>query len=184
MNPLRPASLLCAALALALLSACAAPASPAPVLPATPIETADPGPCGYTWGSQPLPELSAQVLEKLQAAGLPASSALAEAYGEDCRYADGTLGPFAVMETDYRLTLTVSTLEDPALLGSLLEQSLAILAQFPVESTPGPQPGYIGITFKNGEQVQNLWFERRKSDDLLAQGLRGAELYQALTPSP
>lgn len=143
-------------------------------------ETLTIGPCGFVWASQSLQELSAQLLERLNEAGLPVLTASAEAYGEDCLYNDGTLAYFAAMQTDYRITLAVETLADAESLGSLLEQTLVVIDGFPVKETPGPNPGYIGITFQAGEQIENLWFQRAKSDQLRAQGLSGLMLYEAL----
>jgi len=152
-----------------------------PVIPASPAEaTPTIGACSFNWARKSLPELSEQLLVKLNEAGLPVTSAHAEAYGEDCLYSDGTLAYFAAMETDYRITLAVSDLNDTTALGDLLTQILAVIDQFPVDATPGPKPGYIGITFQAGERLENLWFNRAKSDDLRSQGLSGANLYEAL----
>lgn len=145
-----------------------------------PSETPTVGPCGFVWASQGLPELSAQLLKRLNEAGLPVTAARAEAYGENCIYSDGALAYFAAMQTDYHITLAVETLADAESLGSLLEQTLEIIDGFPVGETPGPNPGYIGITFQAGETVENLWFQQTQSDSLRAQGLSGEQLYEAL----
>lgn len=124
--------------------------------PLTKIQTDTPttGPCGFAWATQSLPELSEQLLARLNEAGLPVAAARAEAYGENCVYSDGTVARFAAMQTDYRVTLAVETLTDAETLGSLLEQTLEIIDGFPVGETPGPNPGYIGITFQAGEAVE------------------------------
>lgn len=144
------------------------------------VETPTLGPCGFIWARKSLPELSGQLRVKLDEAGLTVIAASAEAYGEDCLYSDGTLAYFAAMETDYRVTLSVNDLIDTGALGSLLERTLVVIDGFPVTETPGPNPGYIGISFQAGEQIENLWFQRAKSDQLRAQGLSGVELYEAL----
>lgn len=148
--------------------------------PPRPTEPLTTGPCGFVWASQSLPELSEQLLTRLNEAGLPVVTARAEAYGENCLYSDGTLAYFAAMQTDYHITLAVEILTDTETLGSLLEQTLEIIAGFPVGETPGPNPGYIGITFQAGELVENLWFKQTQSDALRAQGLSGEQLYEAL----
>ncbi len=110
------------------------------------------------WATQSLPELSEQLLAGLNEAGLPVLAARAEAYGENCLYSDGALACFAAMQTDYRITLTVETLTDAKTLGSLLEQTLEVIDGFPVRETPGPNPGYIGITphpLPKGEGILN-----------------------------
>ncbi len=152
-----------------------------PIIPTIAIE-ANPtiGACSFNWARKSLPELSEQVRLKLEQAGLPVISISAEAYGEDCLYSDGRLAYFAAMETDYRITLKVGDLNDTAALGALLTQTLMVIDQFPVKETPGPQPGYIGLTFQAGEQIENLWFNRSKSDDLRSQGLDDTNLYEAL----
>jgi hypothetical protein len=143
-------------------------------------ETPTVGPCGFMWANQSLPELSEQFNVKLKDAGLPVESAYADAYGENCLYADGSIAYFAARETDYYVTLNVSSLDDKTALGGLLEQVLAVIDTFLVGTTPGPNPGYIGVNFQAGDQVEHLWFERRVADETRQQGLTGAELYQAL----
>jgi hypothetical protein len=135
---------------------------------------------GWNWNRQPLPDISAAFLEKLQAAGLPVETARAEAYGEDCLSNTGSVLRFATMQTDFYLTLTVIDLSDETALGGLLDQAITVLDQFPNDQTPGPQPGYVGLTFKAGEQVQNLWFQQTRLAELRAQGLSGADLYRTL----
>jgi len=148
--------------------------------PPRPSETPTIGPCGFVWATQSLPELSKQLLARLNEAGLPVVAARAEAYGENCLYSDGTLAYFAAMQTDYRITLEVETLADAESLGNLLEQTLQVIDGFPVTETPGPNPGYIGITFQADQAVENLWFQQTQSDALRAQGLSGEQLYEAL----
>lgn len=143
-------------------------------------DTPTTGPCGFVWATQSLPELSEQLLAGLNEAGLPVAAARAEAYGENCLYSDGTLAYFAAMQTDYRITLEIETLTDSKTLGSLLEQTLEVIDGFPVRETPGPNPGYIGITFQADQAVENLWFQQTQSDALRAQGLGGEPLYEAL----
>ena len=138
------------------------------------------GPCGFNWARKNLPELSQQLLARMNEAALPVLSASAEAYGEDCLYSDGSLAYFAAMETDYHVTLAVGDLSDAATLGSLLEQTLAVIDQFPVGETPGPNPGYIGIVFQAGDMVETVQFPRTQADTLRAQGLSGAQFYEAL----
>jgi hypothetical protein len=186
------------------LSACSTPLNPQPVTPAaslvllTPVFTAeasavtDPrltttpteGQCGFVEGRQPLPEISSQLLFKLENAALPVKNARAEAYGENCIGADGSLVRFSARETDFYVTLTTSDLQDETGLGSLLEQTLAIIDQFPRDQTPGPNPGYIGISFEAGTEIQNLWFTRTRASDLTNQGTKGADLYRALKSVP
>jgi hypothetical protein len=140
--------------------------------------------CAFVEGRNTLDDISKQLLDKLKAAGLTVESARAEAYGENCIAADGTVVRFSARETDFYTTITVADLTDETELGNLLEQTLSVIDQFPVDQTPGPNPGYVGITFKAGEQVQNLWFMQTQVADLRKQGLKGADLYRALKGKP
>lgn len=151
------------------------PSAPPTYIPPTAVTA-----CGWMWARQNLPELSAEFLGKLQQAGLPVETARAEAFGENCLAADGSVVRFATKETDFYLTLTVTDLGDETALGNLLDQTLTIIDQYPIDQTPGPQPGYIGIMFKAGDQAQNLWFTQTRLAELRAQGLSGADLYRAL----
>ena len=155
--------------------------TPSDVTPTnTPPSTAEYTQCAWNWATQALPDLSTEVQAAMDAAGLKGVTARAEAYGENCITASGKVDHFAAMETDYRITLAVSDLNDTVALGDLLTQTLAVIDQFPIKETPGPGAGYIGITFQSGEQVENLWFNRAKSDELRSQGLSGINLYEAL----
>jgi hypothetical protein len=169
-----------------LLTACFLPVS-APDNPSSLVASITPtteNPCAYVEGRQILKNISAQLLDKLTGAALPVESARAEAYGENCVNADGSVETFAARETDFYITLTAADLADEVVLGNLLEQTLAILDQFPVDQTPGPNPGYVGITFKAGEKVQNLWFMQARINELRIQGLKGADLYRVLRETP
>jgi len=141
-------------------------------------------PCAFVEGRKTLEDISKQLLDKLTSAGLPVESARAEAYGENCIAEDGSIVRFAARETDFYVTLTAANLTDDSSLGSLLEQTLAVIDQFPADQTPGTNPGYVGITFKAGQQEQNLWFMQTQINDLRTQGLKGAELYRALKGKP
>jgi hypothetical protein len=139
-------------------------------------------PCAYVEARRGLPEVSAELVTRLRDAALPVETARAEAYGENCLAADNSVVRFAARETDFYVTLDVPDLGDEAALGQALEQSLAVIKGLPAGQL-GPNPGYIGVTFKSGTQVQNLWFTQTQSDALQAQGLGGAALYQALLNS-
>ncbi|MEW5828669.1 MAG: hypothetical protein AB1846_07240 [Chloroflexota bacterium] len=147
----------------------------------TPTATPDYRACGFQWASQSLLDLSAQLTEAFTQAGLEVASARAEAYGENCMDEYGQVVYFAAMETDFRITIEVASLDDEAELARLLDASLAVLDGFPPDETPGPQPGYIGIAFEeaSGESL-NLWFQASRADALRRQGLGGVELLQAL----
>lgn len=137
--------------------------------------------CAWRWATESLPDLSIDVQTAMDSAGLTGISARAEAYGENCITGDGSVDHFATMETDFRVRVKVDSLTDTADLGNLLEQILVVLDQFPPGKTPGPQPGYIGITFTDNKTELNLWFTVLDSDSARARGLQGVDLYNELT---
>ena len=145
--------------------------------------TATPGnqPCSFNWATQPLPDLSARVLAAMQAAGLNGISVNAEAYGENCTDPrTNEAVSFTAMETDFHVTAQVKVLTDQRQLGDLLERILLVLDGFPAGNTPGPQPGYIGVSFQAGAEVLRLWFPIVDGVSARDQGLHGAALFERL----
>jgi len=136
--------------------------------------------CAWTWATQPLSDLSTQLQSALETAGLNGVTAFAEAFGENCITATGDLDHFAAMETDFRIHIDVQDLTDTAALGDLLERTLVVLDSFPPDATPGPQPGYIGVSFVQGTQEVNLWFTVDSGKSARALGLHGSELFTEL----
>jgi hypothetical protein len=163
------------------LTACNLPA--AGLSPTTAPATEAPyQPCAYNWDTQSLPDLSKQVQAAMQAAGMTDITVRAEAYGETCSGGQPSQPPsFGAMETDYRLTVKVASLTDRDKLGSQLEKILIVLDQFPVGTTPGPQSGYVGVSFQTGDDQLNLWFHRADGKSAREQSLKGAALLDQLT---
>ncbi len=175
-----------------LLSACNFPRTGAP-LPLSSEETVEEGTqqtveptqdyestdCGFMWASNPLPELSDDFNKALKNAQ-PQASGYAEAYGENCIDNEGNIVRFLTMETDFHITLKVNNLEDKQALGELIEQELAVVAKFPPEDTPGPQPGYVGITFEAPTDELRLWFAQTDGEAAIENGLQGEELFNTL----
>jgi hypothetical protein len=153
-----------------------------PLLPTlTPTATEVPyEQCAWNWATKSLPELSAQVQSAMEAAGLTGVTAVAEAYGENCITASGEVARFAAMETDFRITIQVDALDNREALGTLLEKILVTLDGFPTETTPGPNPGYVGVTFQSGDDSLRLWFPIIEGESARALGLRGAALLDKL----
>ena len=132
--------------------------------------------CGYMWASKALTDVSSQLQEAIQAAGLKGVSGRAEAYGENCVDENQKVVSFSAMETDFRIQVETESLKDRQALGNLAEQILIILDKFPAEKTPGPQAGYVGIAFKSGQDSLNLWFPVSKWYDARQLGLHGEDL--------
>ena len=145
----------------------------------TPSQESDSTNCAFVWARSPLPELSKEFDMALKDS-LPRASGSADAYGENCVNGQGEVVRFLAMETDYYVTLQVDSLEDHGELGNLIEQALNVLDQFPVKETPGPQPGYVGITFEASGGLVLLWFTRLDAQAAMDNGLRGEDLYLAL----
>ena len=154
--------------------------SPSPV-PTIVTDTPTYEQCAFNWATHALPELSTQVQRAMEAAGLTGINAIAEAYGEDCiGTSTGQAVSFSTMETDFRITAQVKDLTDRERLGALLEHVLLVLDGFPADQTPGPQPGYIGVTFQAGEDATRVWFTVRAGEAARKQDLHGAALLDAL----
>lgn len=146
---------------------------PAPELTAAPVTTE---PCGYQWASQPLPSETETLQAALDQAGLSQFTARAEAYGENCVTASGQVAAFLTMQTDFHLLAGVADINDDDLLGQQVEAVLAVLSAFPPGTFPGPQRGYVGITFSQGQQTRRLWFRLASAQQALEEGQRGSAL--------
>jgi len=146
----------------------------------TPTTEADYTECAWNWNTRSLPDLSVEVQSAMETAGLTGVTVIAEAFGEDCITAAGVVDHFAAMETDFRITAQVASLDDREVLGTLLERILVVLDAFPPEDTPGPQSGYIGVLFQAGSEELRLWFPFSEGKSALALGLHGAALLDKL----
>jgi hypothetical protein len=162
------------------LSACNFPDS-GKALPQT-IETAqnyESVECAFVWANDSLPELSNDFNEALKIVH-PEAEGYAQAYFENCVTAEGEVVRFHVMETDFYITLKVNDLGDKEVLGNRIKDVLDVMAAFPTLETPGPQPGYIEITFESPENELRLWLMRTEIETAYEKGLRGSELFNAL----
>jgi len=135
--------------------------------------------CSFVWARESLPDLSKDFKEALKDVQSQANG-YAEAYGENCMDSQGNVVRFLAMETDFYVTLEVKDLQDRQALGELIEQVLDVAAKFPVEDTPGPQPGYVGITFEAPGDELHLWFTQSDAETAIENGLHGGELFDAL----
>jgi hypothetical protein len=135
--------------------------------------------CAYVWARESLPDLSEDFKEALQEVQ-PQADGYAEAYGENCIHSQGNVVRFLAMETDFFVKLKVRDLDDKQALGEWIEQVLNVVAKFPVENTPGPQSGYVGITFESPGDELRLWFTQMDAEAALENGLQGEELFNAL----
>ena len=144
------------------------------------IPTTAPNPqdCGYQWANQDLPELSVSFQGSLQALQ-PEATANAYAFGENCMLADGSVGGFSTMETDFNVMLQVNDLTNESDLGDWIVKVMQVIENIPAEQIAGPQPGRVSIIFQsNGDQkAVNFSINQYQA---LAPGLSTSEIYQVL----
>lgn len=103
--------------------------------------------CVWVWHTEPLPDLSEQLQQALDDAGLETAAAEALAFGENCVGADGAVDRFAIMQTDFVIRLEVEALDGPSA-GPVIAAVLEVLMAWPREATPGPAEGYITLMLR------------------------------------
>jgi hypothetical protein len=144
-----------------------------------PQQDVEPAECAFVWANEPLPELSDDFNEALKAIQ-PDAEGYAQAYGENCVTNTGEVIRFHAMETDFYVKLTMKELGDKKALGDLVEDVMGVMTEFPTDETPGPQPGYVGITFETPGDELRLRFTQREAQAAIDNGLQGEELFDAL----
>ena len=134
--------------------------------------------CGYQWANQDLPELSSSFQESIQRLQ-PEAQANAYAFGENCMLADGSVGSFGAMETDFNVTLQVNDLANESDLGEWIVRVMQVIENIPPEQIAGPQPGRVSIIFQSNsdQKIVNFTIYQYQA---LASGLSNSEIYQAL----
>jgi hypothetical protein len=154
--------------------------SPPPITGITP--TPQYQECIWNWATQELPELTASVAAALDAQGIGTTSVRVYAFGENCLDAQGNIAYFATMETDFAITLPVDDVNDREAVGNLAADLFGVIARdYAVGTIPGPQPGRVELRFESGpEAVFALTVQREEFESLIAQGIRGAALLDAL----
>jgi len=137
----------------------------------------NPQDCGYQWAYQEMPELSSEFLQSVQALQ-PGAQASAFGFGENCMHVDGT-ATFLPMETDFKVTIPLSDLTDPALLGEWIVKIMQVIEDIPSDQIIGPGPGRVSILFEaNGENKgASFYIDQYRALD---SGLSNAEIFQAL----
>lgn len=150
------------------------PAPPSATTAAPP----EPQDCGYQWAYQDLPELSSSFQQSIQALQ-PEAQANAYAFGENCILADGSVGQFLAMETDFNITLQVDDLANETSLGEWIVKIMQVIENIPAEQIVGPRPGRVSITFLAGadQKIVNFYIDQYQA---LPSGLSSAEIFQAV----
>lgn len=140
-------------------------------------------PCGYQWAYQSLPAVSEQLQQALDAAGLDGVTIRAEAFGENCVNADGSVQRFLPMQTDLYFQAMLADLA-PETIGSQVELIYAALQHIPIDTLPGPGSASAYLTFEFAAGHENIRFrvQRQQVTAALQAGNHNAELYNALAP--
>ena len=84
------------------------------------------------------------------------------------------------METDFHISKKMADLTNREDLGGALEKILIVLDALPLGMIPGPQAGYINISFQSGKDESNLSFTASAGKSARMLGLHGAELFEKL----
>lgn len=137
--------------------------------------------CAYVWATQPLPELSAKLQQRLEKQEVLAAEVNAAAYGENCVLADGSVVRFLARQTDLYFKVPVTDIEDKQTLGELTEGIINFVQDIPANTLVGTQSGYIQVNFTtNFGEIISLWFQTSTGQAALDAGLHGAELFDKL----
>jgi hypothetical protein len=168
------------------LCACSFNVSSPPPIPVTTTEAAPVSPtvtpeaqnCGYQWAYQDLPELSSSFQESIHELQSEAQ-ARAFAFGEKCMLADGSVGYFLAMETDFNVTLQVEDLVNEDNLGRWIVKVMGVIESIPADQLVGPRPGRVSLNFQDGADQTFTRFYINEYQALPA-GLTNAEIYRAL----
>ena len=93
--------------------------------------------------------------------------------------ADGSVGSFGAMETDFNVTLQVNDLANESDLGEWIVRVMQVIENIPPEQIAGPQPGRVSIIFQSNsdQKIVNFTIYQYQA---LASGLSNSEIYQAL----
>jgi hypothetical protein len=137
--------------------------------------------CAFVWSSRTLPEVSTEVNQAFRKQGLAEVEVEVSAYGENCLEPNtNQVVRFSALQTDFFLNIALDSVEDHQLLGEWIEKSMLVLNEYPPGKVPGPNYGMLGITFVSGSAPVNLSFPITKCKNLLEEGLRGSDLFDAL----
>ena len=138
----------------------------------------DPQSCGYQWAYQDLPRLSSKFQQALQALQ-PVAQGSAFVFGENCILADGSVGSFLPMETDFNITLQVGDLNNESDLGEWIVKVMQVITAIPPEQIVGPRPGRVSLGFQSAGETKNISFYINQYQELPS-GLSSAEIFQQL----
>ena len=134
--------------------------------------------CGYQWAYQDLPRLSSKFQQALQALQ-PVAQGTAFVFGENCILADGSVGSFLPMETDFNITLQVPDLNDESELGEWIVKVMQVITAIPSEQIVGARPGRVGLAFQSAGETKSISFYINQYQELPS-GLSNEEIFRQL----
>ena len=140
--------------------------------------------CAYVWATQPLPDISAKLQQRLEKQEVLAAEVNSAAYGENCVLADGSVARFLARQTDLYFKVPVTDIEDKQTLGEQTVGIINFVQDIPANTLFGTQSGYIQVNFTtNFGEIISLWFQTSTGQAALDAGLHGADLFnRLLTP--
>lgn len=137
--------------------------------------------CAYVWAYEDLPEIT-EAFDTAVRQLIPGASGRAQAFGENCVYADGR-ADFGAMETDLYVSLEVPDLNDEAALGDRMSAIMKmVLEKFPGDRLPGGQDGFVEFAFRAGASDSLVVRVSIQSFRAEGQGLTGRELFRKFHP--
>lgn len=111
--------------------------------------------CAFSWAHQDLPEIAKSASEALSIISIARFEVLrAEAYGENCNRADGSVSYFAAMTTDFYLSVNVTDLADSNQLAQMVKTAYGVLSELKVKLPA--EAGYLDIVFKEDKQEKRF----------------------------
>ena len=135
--------------------------------------------CAFSWAHQDLPEIAKAAREAFSTISSAKIEVLrADAYGENCNRADGSLSYFAAMTTDFYLSADVTNLTDTRQMAQVVMTAYGVLTELKVKLPA--RAGYLDIVFAAGgeekrframiSQIKGLIETKADDQKLLAAG--------------
>ena len=156
--------------------------TPSTALPPTPEPTATFNPllCLYVEDFRPLNELTTTYFELLDDAGFSDFEVQVEAYGQVCLDDNKEVRVFLPRQTNIRLSISISSLEELELVGNKLRDILDVICSIPQDELPGSDIGNLSVTFSSAGNAMVFSFPLDLGRRALEQGLSGDRLVEVL----
>ena len=111
----------------------------------TPTSSVRDSNCAFSWAHQDLPEVAQAAQEAFSATNTQIEVLRADAYGENCNRADGSVSYFGAMTTDFYLSANVTNLNDDDELAEIVKVAYETLTALKVKLPAAP--GYLDMMF-------------------------------------